>query len=142
MSRGNSGTFAPRIVAREYRFPEQLVECSTQFRQPVRSAARRFIAVVFRQLRWIHSAVTLTRAVIKQGRVLEFPLERTLDAQPRLFDGPLAGSFAGAVGFTLAESFRRLLRPQQKLCAEQHGPLVESRIDGKLIRQRALGWCP
>ena len=57
-------------------------------------------------------------------------------------DGPLAGSFAGAVGFTLAEPFRRLLRPQQKLCAEQHGPLVESRIDGKLIRQRALGWCP
>ena len=129
-------------VAGEYPFAEQLVECPTQSRRPIRSAACPFIAVVFRQLRWIHSAVTLARAVIKQGRVLGFPLERTLDAQPRLFDGPLAGSFAGAVGFTLAEPFRRLLRLQQKLCAEQHGPLVESRIDGKLIRQRALGRCP
>lgn len=99
-------------VAGEYRFPEQFVECPTQFRQPFRSAARRFIAVVFRQLRWIHITVTLAHAVIEQGRVLEFPLERTLDAQPRLFGGPLAGSLARAVDFTLAEPYRRLLRPQ------------------------------
>lgn len=129
-------------VAGEYQFPEQLVECPTQFRQPIRSAARQFIAVVFGQLRWIHITVTLARSVIELGRVLESPVDRTLDAQPRLFDGPLAGSSSRAVGFTLAEPFRRLLRPQQKLCAEQHGPLVESRIDGKLIRQRALGRCP
>ena len=99
-------------VAGESQFPEQFVECPTQFRQPFCSAARRFIAVVFRQLRWIHITVTLTHAVIELGRVLEFPVDRTLDAQPWLFGGPLAGSLARAVGFTLAEPYRRLLRPQ------------------------------
>ena len=51
-------------------------------------------------------------AVIELGRVLEFPVDRTLDAQPRLFDGPLAGSSSRPVGFTLAEPIWRLLRPQ------------------------------